>query len=249
VVGTLPAVSALTWDVRVNDACEASTGWTVGGNGDLAYAGTWINVDPNGNEAQPDDDHSPTGSKCWITGNGPPGGAAFSSDLDGGTTTLTSPALSVANMLDPHVSYWRWYSNNTGSNPGSDSMPIQISGDGGATWVQVELVTENAGKWVERKFRIRDFINPSAGTVRMRFIARDLGGDSNVDAGIDDVQVYEFTCPSTVEGDLDNDGLVGASDIAVALLDFGRCLGCLSDVDGTGDVDGGDVSLLLLLMN
>jgi choice-of-anchor B domain-containing protein len=249
VVGALPAVSALTWDIRVSDACESSSGWTVGGNGDMAYAGTWINVDPNGNDAQPDDDHSATGTKCWITGNGPPGGGAFSSDLDGGTTTLTSPAWSVANMSDPWVSYWRWYSNNTGLNPNSDSMPIQISGDGGATWVQVELVTENAGKWVERKIRVRDFVTPTAGTIRMRFIARDLGGDSNVDAGIDDLQVYEFTCPSTVEGDLDNDGSVGASDIAVALLDFGRCLGCLSDVDGTGDVDGGDISLLLLLMN
>ncbi|MBM4006281.1 MAG: hypothetical protein FJ292_01750 [Planctomycetes bacterium] len=44
------------------------------------------------NEAQPDDDHSTTGTKCWLTGNGPPGRAAFSPDLDGGTTTLTSLA-------------------------------------------------------------------------------------------------------------------------------------------------------------
>ena len=249
VVGTLPAVSALTWDVRADDACEATTGWTVGLAGDLAYAGTWINVDPNGNEAQPEDDRSPSGKKCWITGNGPPGGAAFSSDLDGGTTTLTSPAFAVPAGSDPWVRYWRWYSNNTGSNPNSDSMPIQISGDGGATWTQLELVSENAGRWVEKAFRVRDFVVPTAGSVRLRFIARDLGGDSNVDAGIDDVQVYEFSCPSTVEGDLDNDGSVTASDIAVALLDYGRCVGCLSDVDGTGDVDSGDVSLLLLLMN
>ncbi|NBP51756.1 MAG: hypothetical protein EBU70_11400, partial [Actinobacteria bacterium] len=248
-IGTLPAVSAATWVVAAQDACETSTGWTVGATGDTAYAGGWLNVDPNPNEAQPADDHSESGTKCWITGNGPPGGAAFSSDVDGGSTTLTSPAYSLAGLSDPWVSYWRWYSNNTGSNPNSDSMPVSISGDGGATWVQLELVTENAGRWVQKRFRVRDFVNPTAGTVRLRFVARDLGGDSNVDAGVDDLLVNEFTCPSLVEGDLDQDGLVGASDLAVLLLDFGGCIGCYADLDLNDAVDGGDIALLLLMMN
>ncbi len=249
VVGSLPAVSAATYTVIAQDACEVSTGWTVGLAGDTAYAGSWLNVDPNGNEAQPEDDHSAAGTKCWITGNGPPGGAAFSSDVDGGSTTLTSPAYSVATVPDPWVSYWRWYSNNTGTNPNSDSMPVQISGDGGATWVQLELVTENAGRWVQKRFRVRDFVHPTAGTVKLRFIARDQGGDSNVDAGVDDLMVYGFTCPSMAEGDLDQDGSVGAADLAMVLLDFGPCIGCYSDLDGNDEVDAGDVALVLLLMN
>jgi hypothetical protein len=51
----------------------------------------------------------------------------------------------------------------------------------------------------------------------------------------------------SVEGDLDGDGLVGASDIAVLLLDFGPCPGCPADLDGSGAVDGGDIAFLLLL--
>jgi len=51
----------------------------------------------------------------------------------------------------------------------------------------------------------------------IEFELRDLGGDSNVDAGIDDVSVFEFTCPSLLEGDLDQDGQVTASDIANAV--------------------------------
>ena len=50
-----------------------------------------------------------------------------------------------------------------------------------------------------------------------------------------------------VEGDLDGDGIVGAGDIAVLLLDYGPCPGCSSDLDGSGEVDGGDIAFLLLL--
>jgi len=242
--------SGATFTVAASDPCEVSTGWVVNGVGDLAYAGTWLFTDPNATESQPGDDHSDAGTKCWITGNGPPGGPGSTSDVDGGVTTLTSPAYSVAGVSDPYVSYWRWYSNNTGSNPNSDSMPIQISGNGGATWVQLELVTENAGAWVQKKFRVNDFITTTSNTVKLRFIARDLGGDSTVDAGIDDVQVYAFTCPSAaIEGDLDGDGAVTVGDIAIILLDYGPCVGCASDLDANGFVDFGDVALLLLMMN
>ncbi len=230
------------------DLAEVSTGWVVNGVGDTAYAGTWQLLDPSANAAQPADDHTPTGTKCWITGNGPPGGGAASSDLDGGSTTLTSPSYSVAGMTDPYVNYSRWYSNNTGSNGNSDSMPIQISGNGGSTWVQMELVTENKNAWVTKRFRVADFLASTNGTVKLRFIARDLGSDSVVDAAIDDLGVYEFECPNMVEGDLDGDGLVTSSDLSMILLDFGPCPGCAGDLDGSGDVDSGDVSYLLLLI-
>ncbi|MFM7808060.1 MAG: endonuclease/exonuclease/phosphatase family protein [Planctomycetota bacterium] len=48
-------------------------------------------------------------------------------------------------------------------------------------------------------------------------------------------------------GDLDGDGLVGAGDIAILLLDYCACAGCSSDLDGNGVVDNGDLSFLLLL--
>ena len=30
------------------------------------------------------------------------------------------------------------------------------------------------------------------------------------------------------------------------LLDFGTCIGCLTDINGSGEVDGADIGLLLL---
>jgi hypothetical protein len=34
--------------------------------------------------------------------------------------------------------------------------------------------------------------------------------------------------------------------VAVALLDYGPCGGCTSDLDGNGDTDFGDIALILL---
>jgi hypothetical protein len=34
--------------------------------------------------------------------------------------------------------------------------------------------------------------------------------------------------------------------VAFALLDYGPCPGCSSDLDGSGEVDFGDVALILL---
>jgi hypothetical protein len=49
-------------------------------------------------------------------------------------------------------------------------------------------------------------------------------------------------------GDLDGSREVDAGDVGVALLDFGPCPGCFTDVDGDGEVGGGDISLILLSM-
>ena len=47
-------------------------------------------------------------------------------------------------------------------------------------------------------------------------------------------------------GDLDGSNEVDQGDVAFALLDYGPCPGCSSDLDGSGEVDFGDVALILL---
>jgi hypothetical protein len=47
-------------------------------------------------------------------------------------------------------------------------------------------------------------------------------------------------------GDVDGSGEIDNGDVAFALLDYGPCAGCPSDLDGTGEVDFGDVALILL---
>jgi len=56
-----------------------------------------------------------------------------------------------------------------------------------------------------------------------------------------------FSIPIYLEGDLDNSGNVDSGDIAILILDFGICPNCNSDLDENGYVDSGDLALLLLL--
>ena len=54
------------------------------------------------------------------------------------------------------------------------------------------------------------------------------------------------TIPTPCPSDLDGDREVSASDLALALLDFGPCAGCPADVDASGEIDGGDLGFMLL---
>jgi uncharacterized membrane protein len=52
--------------------------------------------------------------------------------------------------------------------------------------------------------------------------------------------------PRACPSDLDGDGEVNAADISLLLLDFGLADGCSPDLDDTGEVDAADIALLLL---
>jgi hypothetical protein len=245
---TLPAdapASTLSTDVFETDTAfaddfESNLGWTVGAAGDNATAGLWVRVDPNGTSAQPENDTTVAGTMCFVTGQGAVGAADGAADVDGGTTTLVSPVLDCS---DPEsiVQYDRWYSNNLGATPNTDSMPIQISNNGGSSWVQLELVTENAGTWVTKSFRVADVVAPTA-NVRVRFVARDLGSGSLVEAGVDGFRVLSLGCPELL-GDLNGDGSISASDLAILLGAWGTS--GPGDLDVSGTVDAADLALLL----
>ena len=120
--------------------------------GDTATTGVWTLVDPIGTAAQPEDDHTVGGSLCFVTGQGSPGGSLGENDVDGGITTLLSPPIDVSLTADPYIGYWRWYNNSAGSNT-DDVFTVDVSADGGATWVNVETLGPNAvGGWARTTF-------------------------------------------------------------------------------------------------
>jgi murein tripeptide amidase MpaA len=232
----LQALAAQTV-VAFNDTCEAATGWTIGAPGDNATTGVWGNMAPQATGAQPGSDHTPSpGTNCWIT-DGRAGTGVGTFDVDNGVTTLTSPRFSALaagfNATDAYLSYWRWYSNNQGNSPNTNSMPVSISGDDGATWTQLELVSENADAWVGRSFRIADVIAPTA-TMRLRFVARDLTG-SVVEAAVDDVQVTVTGCPFN-PADINHDGQVNVQDF-LAFLQLYSSGDPAADFTGDGQVN------------
>lgn len=242
--GGFSAIAALGEPVLLDQTFDAGpSGWTVGAPGDNATSGVWTLVDPIGTTAQPENDHTADpGVKCWVTGQGSLGGGPGEADVDNGTTSLVSASFDVSGTPEARVSYWRWYSNNQGSNPGTDSFPILISNDGGASWVELEVVTESAGVWVRKSFRIADFVAPTA-SMRLKFVARDLDPGSLVEAAIDDVQVTYYECPADVPGDLNGDGDVDAADLGILLGQWGTAGS--ADLDGSGSVDGADLAIFL----
>jgi len=183
----------------ISDPLELPSVWTVGAPGDTATTGIWVQVNPVGTAAQPEDDHTVLGTLCFVTGQGTVGGAVGTNDVDGGATTLTTPAFDISTYADPYIAYWRWYSNNAGGAAGADVFVVDISGDGGVTWINVETVgptgPEASGGWFRHSFRASSLL-ASTTQVRLRFVAADLGTGSIIEAAIDDFEVYE-QCPTT----------------------------------------------------
>lgn len=176
------------------DDMEVETGWTAGVAGDTATGGQWVRVNPNGTAAAPEHDHTSGGAtRCFVTGQGTVGGAIGEADVDGGTTTLLSPLYDMSAMLDPEISYWLWYSNDLIAAQ-DDVFVAEISNDGGASWTLLEQLPMSTGGWVQRSFRVFDFVGLSA-QVRVRFQASDLGVITFVEAAIDDFAIEDQSCP------------------------------------------------------
>ncbi len=190
----LIAASALAF-LDTLDELESAGGWLVGPPND-ATTGTWTFGNPNGTAAQPEDDHTPTGVNCWFTGQGTPGGASGTNDVDGGTTTLYTSFLDLSGASDPEISYWRWYSNDSGAAPNEDVMLVEVSGNG-LDWVEVETVgpagPEASGEWFEHTFRVLDLIGLSPST-QVRFQVSDLLSGSIVEGAIDDFRITDLDC-------------------------------------------------------
>ncbi len=235
-------------DTVLDDAFETNLGWTVNNDASLT-TGAWVRVDPNGTAAQPEDDHTPTGTQCYVTGQGAVGGGVGDADIDGGATRLISPTFDLSNTTNARISYWRWYSNTQGGAPAADIFTVDISSDNGGNWTNLETVgpaTENNGGWLFHEAVLSNFPAVArTATMKIRFVASDLGTGSVVEAAVDDVLISREMCvnPSGCgTADFDGDGDVGTdSDIEA----FFSCLGgscCATCFAGGADFNGdGDV--------
>ena len=229
--------------VGFTDEIEVSAnGWTVGALGDNATGGLWERVNPVGTTAQPEDDHTVNGTFAWITGQGVIGGGSGAADVDGGTTSLTTPSMDATQISDPVLGFYLWYSNNLGGAPGLDSMPILLSNNAGTTWTQVDLVTASPGSWTSKQIRIASFMTPT-NAMRLRFQARDLDTGSLIEAGVDDLRIFGFNCTAPRPADINADGVVNGTDLTNILSQWGG-VGS-ADINGDGVVSGPDLTILL----
>lgn len=189
----------------VVDPLEVESGWVVNLEGtDNAQAGAWVRENPVGTQAQPEDDHTPgTGTICWLTGNGPVGGAVGGADLDNGTTSVYSPEYDLTGAATANVVYWRWYTNNLGSAPNADIWVVRVRNNGG-DWVDLERNQTDQNKWARRAFDLVSLFGSNLGVVQFKFVASDLLSGSIVEAAVDDLDLlamFDITAAPEVAGD------------------------------------------------
>ncbi|MFN9307890.1 MAG: FG-GAP-like repeat-containing protein [Planctomycetota bacterium] len=193
--GSYAATAAVgTTPVYDSNFEKAVTGWSVVNT--TLTSGAWQIATPIGTTvsgqfaAPPEDGESSTAAtRCWVTQNGLPGGAASAADVDGGPTDLISPLLNFAGT-DGFVGYRRWFFSSTSE----DTLVVSVSNDNGATWTTVETVASSGNnQWIQRQFRVGQFVAPTA-SVRVRFRASDNPNNSTVEAGMDVFTAAAFTC-------------------------------------------------------
>jgi hypothetical protein len=245
---------------------ENTNGWTVGADGDDATAGIWESAVPvatsfDGNQAQPGIDQSEEGEKCFLTGASTSGGSVGFDDVDGGKTTLLSPVFDLSEYNEALITYYRWYTNNVGDNPGTDHWKVEVSSDGGQSWSTLENTSESDDSWVQKNFLLASIGIQLTDQVQFRFIAEDIAnegdsglGGSIVEAAIDEFIIATFDSVSYSPGDVNLDGTLNILDVVLLVnyvLDaeeFSPTQESLADLNGDGGVNVLDIVQLVNLI-
>lgn len=201
-------------------------GWSTSDANDDARDGLWEWGDPHATYSgdllnqdlvlgTPPLDRSPAGNHAFVTGNEP--NEAFDrDDVDDGVVTLTSPAIDLNDRYGVELSWQLWFYNEP--DEPLDVFEVELSGDGGATWVPAGVwldptsTTDAAQSWVRQQLRVDDFV--AAGPdVRVRFRVTDDGSETVVEAAIDELEIRGYSL--TDDGRIDSLRFSGADGLTV----------------------------------
>ena len=172
------------------DNMETDQGWTVSGT---VSDGAWTRGVPVdcASRGAPGADFDGSG-QAWLTDNDAAG--SCNSDVDNGTTSLTSPAYDLTDGFY-EVSFRYWFSDISTGSLNGDEWAVDVSLDDGATWQRARTVTTAAPTWRLDTITVGpDAEYPASSAVRFRFSAGDEGTQNVVEAGLDDLRVTRLFC-------------------------------------------------------
>ncbi|HEV2086671.1 MAG TPA: M14 family zinc carboxypeptidase [Cryptosporangiaceae bacterium] len=170
------------------DDFETAKGWTVNPGGtDTATTGQWVrgNPEPTSSSGAKQLGTTVSGSNDLVTGP-LAGTSAGSYDVDGGTTSIQSPAITLTGgtSYQLRLSYYLAHGNNSSS---SDFLRVRVIGSTTSTVLDKRgSGVDVDGAWVSGSFNLSAFAGQ---TVRIVIDSADASTASLVEAGVDDVKV------------------------------------------------------------
>jgi choice-of-anchor B domain-containing protein len=172
-----------------SDTFETATGWTVNPNGtDNATTGAWERGDPEATTSSGAKQLGTTvsGVNDLVTGR-LAGAAAGDFDIDAGTTSIRSPAITLPATGTLNVSM-SWYLAHGSNASSADFFRVSIVHNGGTTQVfsQAGAASNRNGAWATGTWNISAYAGQS---VRILIEAADASGASLVEAGVDNVTI------------------------------------------------------------
>lgn len=172
-----------------SDDFETATGWITNPDGtDTATTGAWVRGNPQGTSFSGTTLQLGTtvsGSNDLVTGAAA-GSGAGSADIDGGVTSIQSPAITLPSGTI-NLSF-SWYLAHLSNATSADFFRVSVVTGSGATEVfsQAGAATNRAGAWATADVNLSAFAGQ---TIRLRVEAADAATASLVEAGVDDVRI------------------------------------------------------------
>jgi hypothetical protein len=115
------------------------------------------------------------------------GADAGANDVDGGTTTITSPSIALTGSTSYSLAF-QWYLAHGSNASSADFFRVRVIGPSATTtlFTQAGAAANRNGAWALRTISLNAFAGQ---TVRIELSAADASGASLVEAGVDDLKV------------------------------------------------------------
>ena len=175
-----------------DDDLEVDRGWAVDpDHTDTANAGRWTRGDPEATATAAGPKQlgtTPSGRAAFVTG-APAGGSANGDDLDGGVTTVESPAIDLPPDAGQKLQF-RWSFAHDASATARDRFVVEVEDVAASTRTPV-LVALGGPRERNAAWSLASIdLGPWAGrAIRLRFVAVDAALTGIVEAAFDDVRV------------------------------------------------------------
>ena len=170
------------------DDFELSHGWRVDAQGtDTARDGTWQRGNPQATSRRgPKQLGTTVSASRALVRRKAAGRSAGANDVDGGLTSVTSPAIALPDTIGRLT--FRYYLAHTSGSSSADAFRAIVMADDGD---HVVLTEKGAGNdddaaWKSASIDIGAFAGQ---TIRLRFEAVDAGGGNLLEAAVDDVRI------------------------------------------------------------